>query len=109
MPVGSEVEVRLSLPDARRMTLTVRIEHVITPDRALADGVLPGMGLSFLELAPDEEQALGDRGDELGRRREHRIGPRLPEFAAPFQVCFSARNGAKIRRYGFLDTEGQRP
>jgi uncharacterized protein (TIGR02266 family) len=49
-PVNTELEVRISLPAGHSLQLTARVVHLITPERAAAEGLTAGVGVQFLGL-----------------------------------------------------------
>ena len=51
--VGSEVELAIQLPDGTLAELRGRVQHVVTPERAVAEGRSPGIGVKI-----DEQHAV---------------------------------------------------
>jgi Tfp pilus assembly protein PilZ len=51
--VGSEVELVIQLPDGTKAELRGRVQHVVTPERAVAEGRSPGIGVKI-----DEQHAV---------------------------------------------------
>ena len=78
-PRGTRVEVDLVRPGARRpLHISGRVVGTITPEEAVAQRFIPGLGVEFSELAGDEAErleallgALGVRPDEA---RVQRVG-----------------------------------
>ena len=76
-PRGSRVEVDLVRPGARRpLRVSGRVVGTITPEEAVAQRFIPGLGVEFAELAADEAErleavlgALGVRPDEAKVQR----------------------------------------
>jgi len=76
-PRGSKVEVDLVRPGARRPLRVVgRVVGTITPEEAVAQRFIPGLGVEFSELVDDEAErleallsALGVRPDEAKVQR----------------------------------------
>jgi uncharacterized protein (TIGR02266 family) len=76
-PRGSRVEVDLVRPGARRaLRVAGRVVGTITPEEAVAQRFIPGLGVEFSDLATDEAErleallgALGVRPDEAKVQR----------------------------------------
>lgn len=56
--VAEGVRVRLVVPDGRSLELTAEVKHVVSVARAKASGKQPGMGVHFVDLADEQQQAL---------------------------------------------------
>jgi uncharacterized protein (TIGR02266 family) len=70
-PKGSRVEVDLVRPGARRpLRVTGRIVGTISPEEAVAQRFIPGLGVEFSELAEDEAKNLETLLGALGVRPE---------------------------------------
>src|SRR5262245_8465559 len=46
-PPGTQVELTVELPDGGKLQLTGTVAHVVTPERAAADGRSPGIGVKL--------------------------------------------------------------
>jgi uncharacterized protein (TIGR02266 family) len=56
--IDTPIDVQLQLPGRNQgLSLAARVAHVVSRERAAAEGVAPGMGVEFLN--PDEIVALG--------------------------------------------------
>ena len=85
-PRGSRVEVELVRPGARRaLRVSGRVVGTITPEEAVAQRFIPGLGVEFADLADDEAErleallaALGVRPDEAKVRRAQPIRTQTP-------------------------------
>jgi len=77
--VGAAVELVIELPDGARLEVTGTVQHVITPQRALAENGSPGIGIKI-----DEKHAT----DIL-------LLEQMSEAATGSQVRFATRASAK--------------
>jgi uncharacterized protein (TIGR02266 family) len=70
-PKGSRVEVDLVRPGARRpLRVAGRVVGTISPEEAVAQRFIPGLGVEFSELAEDEAKSLETLLESLGVRPE---------------------------------------
>jgi Tfp pilus assembly protein PilZ len=70
-PRGSKVEVDLVKPGARRSLRVVgRVVGTITPEEAVAQRFIPGLGIEFDEMPPDEAERLQGLLGALGVRSD---------------------------------------
>jgi uncharacterized protein (TIGR02266 family) len=77
-PRGSRVEVDLVRPGARRaLRVTGRVVGTITPEEAVAQRFIPGLGVEFSELADDEAERLEALLGALGVRPDEARVPRV--------------------------------
>ncbi len=51
IPVGTRLQVVLSLPEEMTLTVEGEVVHAISPERARAEGMAPGIGIRFDESA----------------------------------------------------------
>jgi uncharacterized protein (TIGR02266 family) len=85
-PRGTRVEVDLVRPGARRaLRVAGRVVGTITPEEAVAQRFIPGLGVEFAELADDEAErleallgALGVRPDEAKVQRAQPMRTQTP-------------------------------
>jgi uncharacterized protein (TIGR02266 family) len=61
LPINTVLRLRMLLPgDEQEIPVIARVAHVIGTDMAAESGRAPGMGLEFLDLAPEGKVALHD-------------------------------------------------
>jgi CheY-like chemotaxis protein len=80
LPVGEELDLRLTLPDGSIIALYARVAHVLAPNAARALGRHAGMGLSLIGPETPARVTLGAHLDAL--RSEHS----MPEGSTTTQV-----------------------
>jgi len=79
-PRGSRVEVDLVRPGARRaLRVAGRVVGTITPEEAVAQRFIPGLGVEFSELAADEAERLEALLGALGVRPDEAKVPRVTQ------------------------------
>lgn len=57
-PVGSELELRVALPEGGVTSIRARIMHVVSPERAEKEGTTPGMGVHFFGMTAEQERCI---------------------------------------------------
>jgi uncharacterized protein (TIGR02266 family) len=90
-PRGTRVDVDLVRPGARRaLRVAGRVVGTITPEEAVAQRFIPGLGVEFSELADDEAErleallgALGVRPDEAKVLRSQPMRTQTPISSPP--------------------------
>jgi uncharacterized protein (TIGR02266 family) len=94
-PRGSRVEVDLVRPGARRaLRVAGRVVGTITPEEAVAQRFIPGLGVEFSELADDEAERLEALLGALGVRPDEAKVPR----AQPMRTQTPVSSPALIQR-----------
>lgn len=58
LPILSEVEIDLRLPEAQSVQLRAEIVHVLGPDQAVREGRHAGIGVHFVDLTPAHRQQI---------------------------------------------------
>ncbi len=71
LPINTVVPLRVLLPgDEQEIPVIARVAHVIGTDMAAESGRAPGMGLEFLDLAPEGKAVLHDTFVECVDRQD---------------------------------------
>jgi molecular chaperone DnaK len=69
-PPGSRIEISVTLPEGATLTLHGTVSHIITPERAAADGLSPGIGVKLDQTHLADLARLGQRAAARAAARE---------------------------------------